>query len=59
MRKLTVIKFSDFCKDQKIKIPAFIDKVSEGTERLRFLTLFNLVNCKGVVKMFLNFNYAM
>ena len=30
MRKLTVIKFSDFCKDQKIKIPAFIDKVSAG-----------------------------
>ena len=30
MGELKVIKLSDFCKDQKVKIPAFTDKVSAG-----------------------------
>ena len=30
MKKLKVIKISNFCKDQKIKIQVFIDRVSAG-----------------------------
>jgi len=30
MNKLKIVETSDFCKGQKIEIPAFIDKVSAG-----------------------------